>query len=106
MYERRAANVRKSVLLVATFALFILAVGWAFGALTGYGYAGLVVAAALTLLMTWGSYFASDRIALGMSRATPADPIRHQQLHNVVEGMSLAAGVPKPRVFIVEDPAP
>ncbi|MBM4436041.1 MAG: M48 family metallopeptidase [Actinobacteria bacterium] len=106
MYERRAANVRKSALLIVTFAAFIMAVGWAFGAFTGYGYAGLVLAAVLALLMTWGSYFASDRIALGMSRATAADPIRHQQLHNLVEGMSLAAGLPKPGVYVVEDPAP
>jgi heat shock protein HtpX len=56
--------------------------------------------------MTWGSYFSSDKIALSMSHAKPADPEHYAQLHNIVEGLSIAAGIPKPRVYVVEDSAP
>src|SRR5687767_3391259 len=56
--------------------------------------------------MTWGSYFSSDKIALSMSRAQPADVTEFGQLHNIVEGLAIAAGLPKPRVYVVDDTAP
>jgi heat shock protein HtpX len=106
VYERISANVRKSYLLMLGFIVLVAAVGWLFGYVTGVGYWGLVAAVVFSLLMTWGSYFNSDRIALAMSRAQPADPRTHLQLHNIVEGLSIAAGLPKPRVYVVEDEAP
>ena len=106
MYERIASNVRKSWMLVSIFVAFVLLIGWLFGEFTGYGYWGLLGAAVFALFMTWGSYFASDRIALAMSRAQPADQTRYAQLHNIVEGLSIAAGIPKPRVYVVDDTAP
>ena len=106
MYERIASNVRKTWMLIFVFVLLVLAVGWIFGEFVGIGLWGLGGAAIFAVAMTWGSYFASDKIALSMSRAKPADPTRHSQLHNLVEGLSIAAGIPKPRVYVVEDAAP
>ena len=48
----------------------------------------------------------ADAIALKVGRARPADPVEFQRLHNLVEGLCIASGLPKPRVFIVDDPAP
>jgi heat shock protein HtpX len=106
MTERIASNVRKSWLLVAGFVAFVALIGWLFGAYLGYGLWGLAAALCFAALMTGGSYFSSDRVALSMSRARPADPAEYQRLHNIVEGLSIAAGIPKPRVFIVDDSAP
>ena len=106
MYERVASNVRKTWLLISVFVVLVLAVGWVFGEFMRIGLWGLGGAAIFAVLMTWGSYFASDKIALSMSRAKPADPVQHAQLHNLVEGLSIAAGIPKPRVYVVEDAAP
>jgi heat shock protein HtpX len=106
MYDRIASNVRKTWLLIALFVVIVAAVGWVFGELTGFGLYGLIVAVGLSLAMTWGSYLASDRIALSMSRARPADEREHRQLHNIVEGLAIAAGLPKPRVYVVNDEAP
>jgi heat shock protein HtpX len=106
MYERIASNVRKTWMLILVFVAFVLAIGWFFGEFLDIGWWGLTGAVVFAIAMTWGSYFASDRIALAMSRAQPADPVRHAQLHNIVEGLCLAAGMPKPRVYIVEDQAP
>lgn len=106
MYERIAANVRKTWALILVFIAFVALIGWFFGEFTGWGYWGLVVAVGFAITMTWGSYFASDRIALAMSRARPADPAQYGQLHNIVEGLCIAAGMPKPRVYIVDDRAP
>ncbi len=106
MYDRIAGNVRKSWMLIASFFLLTGAIGYLFGYFTGFGLWGLGIAVAFSVLMSWGSYFASDKIALSISRAKPADETRYAQLHNVVEGLSLAAGIPKPRVYVVEDQAP
>ena len=56
--------------------------------------------------MAWTSYFASDRIALAASRAKPADGPEYARYHNLVEGLCIAAGLPKPRLYVVDDPAP
>lgn len=106
MYERVASNVRKTWMLILVFVVLVLGVGWISGEFLGIGFWGLGGAAIFAVLMTWGSYFASDKIALSMSRAHPADPTQHAQLHNLVEGLSIAAGIPKPRVYVVEDAAP
>jgi heat shock protein HtpX len=106
MYERIAANVRKTWLLMFLFVVLVAAIGYVFGYLTGWGLWGLGIALLLAIFMTWGSYFASDRIALSMSRAFPADEGEYRQLHNIVDELCIASGLPKPRVFVVDDPAP
>lgn len=106
MYNRVSSNVRKSWLLILVFTAFAVLIGWLFGEYLGIGLWGLGGAAIFSILMTWGSYFSSDKIALSMSRAKPADETEHAQLHNIVEGLSLAAGLPKPRVYVVQDAAP
>jgi heat shock protein HtpX len=106
LYDRIAGNVRKSWLLIIVFFALTGAVGWSFGYFTGTGLWGLWIALAFSILMSWGSWFASDKVALAMSRAQPADPKVFAQLHNVVEALSLAGGLPKPRVYVVEDIAP
>ena len=106
MYERIASNVRKTWMLIFVFVAFVLLIGWFFGYYLDIGWWGLAGAVTFALLMTWGSYFASDRIALAMSHAQPADPAEYGQLHNIVEGLCIAAGMPKPRVYVVQDDAP
>jgi heat shock protein HtpX len=106
LHERVSRNIRKSWMLISVFVVLVGAVGWVFGEFTGFGPWGLVIAVLFAIAMSWGSYFASDRIALSMSRAVPADEVADRQLHNLVEGLALGAGLPKPRVFIVEDQAP
>lgn len=106
LHDRVARNVRKSWALVAVFILLVAAIGWVFGEFTGFGLWALPVAIGISVAMSWGAYFSSDRIALSMSRAVPADEVEDRQLHNLVEGLALGAGLPKPRVYIVEDAAP
>jgi heat shock protein HtpX len=106
VYERISSNVRKSWLLILAFTAFALLIGWLVGYYLGIGWWGLAIAAGISIAMSWGSYFSSDRIALAMSRAKPAEGPRYQQLHNLVEGLCLAGGLPKPRVYVVEDSAP
>lgn len=95
------------VLLVAMFlvvALMIAALGYYFG---GPAAAGIVpIAVVIALIMVWGSYWSSDRIVLSMTKARVVSAEEAPQLHNLVEEMCIASGLPKPRIAIVQDPAP
>jgi heat shock protein HtpX len=106
LYELIAANKRRSVLLIFLFALLVIGLGWVFGQVLGYGYWPVGLAAVITVVMVWTSYYHSDKLALAMSRAEPADHLTYARLHNIVEGLAIAAGIPKPRVYVVSDPAP
>ena len=107
MFELIRANKRRSVLLIAGFVVLLSLVGAAVGALVGgYGLPGTVIALVLSGGVAFASYWKADAIALAVSRAQPADPLEYQRLHNLVEGLCIAAGLPKPRVYIVDDPAP
>jgi heat shock protein HtpX len=107
MFELIRANKRRSVLLIAGFVVLLSLVGAAVGALVGgYGLPGTVIALVLSGGVAFASYWKADAIALAVSRAQPADPQEYQRLHNLVEGLCIAAGLPKPRVYIVDDPAP
>ena len=106
MYELIRANKRRSALLIAGFVVLLSLAGAAFGAFMGSGPAPAIVALVFSGAMAFASYWKADSIALAVSRAKPADPQQYQRLHNLVEGLCIAGGLPKPRVFIVEDPAP
>ncbi len=106
MLDLIQSNKRKSVLLIAAFVVLLAAVGAAIGVLIGHGLIATLVALALAGTVAAVSYWKSDAIALLVSRATLADPDEYRRLHNLVEGLCIASGLPKPRVYIVVDPAP
>lgn len=106
MHDLIASNKRRSALLMTTFVVLLLLVGAAVGVLTGQGTLGTVVALVVAGAMAFGSYWKADRIALAVSRARPADPVTYARLHNLVEGLCIAGGLPKPGVYVIEDPAP
>ncbi|MFM8310312.1 MAG: M48 family metallopeptidase [Ilumatobacteraceae bacterium] len=106
MFELVRANKRRSVLLIAGFVVVVTLVGGAFGLLLGNGTTATLVALGISAAMAFGSYWKADKIALAVSRARPADPVEYQRLHNLVEGLCLASGLPKPGVYVIDDPAP
>jgi heat shock protein HtpX len=106
MYDQVTANKRRSFLLIAGFVVFVVLVVGAFDLLLGGGFYGLAIAAPLAALMAFLSYWKSDSIALAMSRAKPADPVEYARLHNLVEGLCIASGLPKPRIYVIADQAP
>jgi heat shock protein HtpX len=106
MHDLISANKRRTALLVAGFVVFLLLVGWAAGLYIGSPVWGTAVALAFSALVSFGSYWKSDAIALRVSRAVPADPATYQRLHNLVEGLCIASGLPKPAIYVIEDDAP
>ncbi|MFZ1489749.1 MAG: M48 family metalloprotease [Ilumatobacteraceae bacterium] len=106
MHDLISANKRKSVLLIVAFVGLVALVGAAVGVLVGYGLTGTIAALVIAGTMAFASYWKADAIALAVSRARPADPDTYRRLHNLVEGLCIASGLPKPRIYIVDDPAP
>ena len=106
MFDQITANKRRSAVLVASFVLVVVAAAWAFNVLIGGGPVGLLVAAVIVAVMSFAAYWKSDAVALAMSHARPADPVEQARLHNIVEGLCIAAGLPKPRLYVIEDAAP
>lgn len=106
MYDQIASNKFRSVALIGVFVLLVLAVGWAFGYATDWGSGGLALALVFAFVSAWGSYWYSDRIVLSISRARPVDRDSEPYLVNVVEGLAIAAGLPVPAAYVIDDPAP
>jgi heat shock protein HtpX len=73
---------------------------------TDGGPIGLVLALAFSFVLAWTSYWHSDRIVLSMSRARPVNRETEPYLVNVIEGLSIAAGLPVPKAYVIDDPAP
>ena len=84
----------------------MVAVGAALNLLVRGGPAFMVFAALLAGGSAALSYWKSDAIALAVSRAKPASVEEYPRLHNLVEGLCIAGGLPKPRIYVVDDPSP
>ena len=111
MLEEIARNKRRGVLVISLFILVWLGIGAAAGAAFGGGKASSILTGAVILgiLAALGAVFsltAGTGLVLAVSGAKPADPQQYAQLHNVVEEMALAAGLPTPAVYVIEDPSP
>jgi heat shock protein HtpX len=107
VHEQIAANKRKTVLLFVVAIAFTGLVGFAIGFLFfNGGTAGVVIAVALAVILSLSSYFAGDRLVLASTRAREVGAAEEPRLHNVVEGLAIAAGIPKPRVYVVPEQAP
>ena len=106
MYEQIAANKRKTFLLLAGAVAFTGLIGYVIGVFWGTGPGGLLIALAVAAVLSIGSYFGGDRLVLASTRAREVTPEEQPRLHNIVEGISIAAGLPKPRVYVVPESAP
>jgi heat shock protein HtpX len=106
MFEQISENKFKSGLLVFCFIALIFLLIWVLQYLMGFGTAGFILALIIASLMAFISYWSSDKIVLAISRARPATKEEFPYLYNVVEGLALAAGIPAPRCYVIDDTAP
>ncbi len=105
MYEEISNNKLRSVLIVIGFFLFLIVLSWVFGEISGFGIWGTILAAFIAILLSIGSYYWSDSIVLRISNAKEADPKQYPLFHNAAEGLAIAAGIPKPRLYVIDDTA-
>jgi heat shock protein HtpX len=95
------SNTLKSVVLLATLTGLLVVMGRIIG-----GNAGMVMAFGLAVVMNFSAYWFSDQIALRMTGAREVSPEEAPQLHAIVDELAYRAGLPKPRVAVVESPSP
>ncbi len=113
IYEAVSSNRRKSIVVVVLFVFFVTVSVYILGSATGIylgyepGGLGLVgFAFLLSGLMSLGSYYFSDRIVLAISGAREADRKKDFAFYTVAENLSIATGIPKPKLYVIEDTAP
>ena len=105
IYTHKDSNIAKTWVLMFFFAVVVIGLGWFFGFQLNQP-ALLPIAVVIALVMNVGSYWFSDKLVISMSGAKLADEREYSDLHNIVENLSITAGLPKPRVFIINDAAP
>ncbi|MGZ4207508.1 MAG: M48 family metallopeptidase [Actinomycetota bacterium] len=122
MYEQIASNKRRAVLYIALFFIVWIGIGAIIGLIfypsktnldgtvtgthPGAIVAGIVIAALFALASTLFALTSGARLVLAVSGARPADPQQYAQLHNIVEGLAIGDGIPKPAVYVIQDPSP
>ena len=103
-------NRRDSWLLIGVVIVVLGVLGGAIGYATNFGWVGVAIAVGVALVMSVGSFFAGDSLVLASSSAKEVEvanpPDQFKQLVNVVTEMSIASGMPMPRVFVIDDSAP
>lgn len=92
--------------MMGLFILLFFVVSIIMGRALGYGMSFVGIFLIISGVMSFVSYYYSDKIVLSMSGAKEADRVLHKSLYNAVENLSIASGLPKPKVYIVNDPAP
>ena len=113
-YSEESANRRNSFLLVILVIVFLAIFGFVIGFSIGYGsghevafgIAALAIAVGIGTLQGLFSYYGGDKLVLASSHAREVSGQQAPQLYNVVNEMAIAAGVPMPKVYIIDDPSP
>jgi heat shock protein HtpX len=105
LYTHQDTNIAKTWVLMLTFLLIVVGVGWT---VSWYfnNQALLYFAVIFALVMNVSSYWFSHKLVVKMTGAKPASEAEYPELHNIVENLAITAGLPKPALYIVNDPAP
>lgn len=105
LYTLKESNIRKTYLLITVFLLFIIGIGWIFSYIfesTGI----LIIAAVFAILTSVTSYWYSDKVVLYMTKARPVKKEDNPELYRIVENLCITAGLPMPKIYIIEEPQP
>lgn len=105
LYQERSNNLFRTWALMLGFFLVVMAIGWAISWYYG-DVSILYIAVGIALFMNVGSYWFSDKIVLSMTGAKPASREEYFDLYTVTENLAITAGIPMPKLYVVQDPAP
>lgn len=105
IYTHQSQSIRRTWLLMSVFLVMVIAVGYAAAWFLQSPFI-LYIAIAFAIGMNIYSYWFSDKLVLRMTNAVPADPVQHRELVNIVENLSITAGLPMPKVYVINDAAP
>lgn len=105
LYTQKSANIRKTWLLMSVFFGVVIAIGWAFSQV--YNNPGILYFAVIfSIGMNVVSYWFSDKIVLALHHAQPVEMKDNPELYRILENLSIAAGIPMPKLYMIPDGAP
>jgi len=105
LYTYAESNLRKTWLLMTGFLIFIVALGWLFSYLFGNQNI-LFFAVIFSILTSVSSYWYSDKIVLSLMKAKPIEKKDNPELYRIIENLCITAGLPLPKIYIIEEPQP
>ena len=105
LYTQKDKNTRLTWVYIIGFLVFVILVGYIFAEATGRSGI-LYIAIAFSVLMSFSSYWWSDKLVLAMSGAKPVTHENARKLYHLVENLCITAGLPIPKIYIIEDSAP
>ncbi len=105
LYTQQSANVKRTWFLMTVFFMLVIGIGWGISWYIGSPLI-LYIAVAIALVMNVYSFWNSDKLVIRLTHAKEADPVQYRELHRILENLAITAGLPKPKLYIVDDPAP
>jgi heat shock protein HtpX len=105
LYDQRSSNIRRTWLLVTGFLVVVVAIGYA---ISWYydDSSILVIAVVIAIATNFYAYWASDKLVLSLNHARPASREEFFDFYTVTENLAIAAGLPMPKLYVIDDPAP
>ncbi|MDP3991539.1 MAG: M48 family metallopeptidase [Candidatus Colwellbacteria bacterium] len=105
LYTQKSESIRKTWILFTAFLIIVIGVGWVFS--QAYGNPGILYFAVIfSVFMSFFSYWYSDKLVLKMYRAKPVEMKDNPELYRIVENLTITAGLPMPRIYVVPEQAP
>ena len=105
LYAQKDSNIRKTWLLFTIFLVIVIGIGFAFSQI--YGNSSILYFAVIfSVSMNIIAYWFSDKIVLKMANAKPIEKKDNPELYNIIENLSIIAGLPMPKVYIINESAP
>lgn len=105
LIERAERNVRNTFLCIAAVTVLLTATAWALGEIWDFSIPAAIMGFIIAAASAAGAYFSGDRFVFALMGAKPASRTKYPELHNVVEEMAIASGLPKPQVYVIRSPA-
>ncbi len=105
IYDQADRNTRLTWIYIFGFLIFVIGIGYVFaGAMNNYAI--LVIAVLFSVGMSFASYWWSDKIVLAMSGAKEVTRENAREIYHIVENLCITAGLPTPKIYIIQDPSP
>jgi heat shock protein HtpX len=105
IYNQADRNTRLTWVYIMGFLVFVIAIGYVFAGAMNNSLI-LYIAVIFSILMSFGSYWWSDKIVLAMSKAKPVTHENAREIYHIVENLCITAGLPVPKIYLIEDSAP
>ena len=105
IHSQIQGNITKTYLIMSFFVVFVVLVAYVLGVSLGYGTGFMWIAVLFSVVSSFASYYWGDKMVLAMSGAKPANRKQHFDFFTVAENLAIAAGLPKPKLYVIDDTA-